>query len=218
MLSLPYKTLKNQIMKNVFTNTKKGILMVTLFATLLSFANEAPFFSIKNVAERTSLTLIDVKQGNLLSIIDNNGIILYKELIQKSGIYTKGFDLTALPNGVYSFELDKDLEIKIIPFTVESSTVTFNKELEKTIFKPYIRVEENVVYLTKLALYEEPLKVEIYFTNTDGFPSEPELMYSENILNTKNINRIYRLSGLNNGNYKIVFKTNERSFTKEITN
>ena len=61
--------------------------MVTMFATLLSFANEASFYSIKNDAKRTSLTLDNVKQGNLLSIKDNNGIILYKEIIQKSGTY-----------------------------------------------------------------------------------------------------------------------------------
>ena len=99
--------------------------MVTMFATLLSFANDASLFNIKNDAERTSLTLYNVKEGNLLSIKDNNGIILYKELIQESGTYTKGFDLTALPNGAYVFELSKDFEINSIPFTVKSKVVVF---------------------------------------------------------------------------------------------
>jgi hypothetical protein len=122
-------------MKNVIKNTKKGILMVTMFATLLSFANEAPFYTIKKDAERTSLTLNDVKQGNLLSIKDDNGIILYKELIQKSGMYTKEFDLTTLPDGAYIFELDKDLEINTIPFTVNSNEVTnLMRELKETWF------------------------------------------------------------------------------------
>ena len=205
-------------MKNVIKNTKKGILMATMFATLLSFANEAPFYTIKKDAERTSLTLNDVKQGNLLSIKDENGIIVYKELIEKSGMYTKEFDLTTLPDGAYNFELDKDLEINTIPFTVYSNEVTFKKELEKTIFKPYARVKGDVVYVTKLALNEEPLKVDIYFTSFDGFSSKSELTYSENIQNTKLINRVYRLASLDKGNYKIVFKTDGRVFTKQITN
>jgi hypothetical protein len=205
-------------MKNVIKNTKKGILMVSMFATLLSFANEAPFYTIKKDAERTSLTLNDVKQGNLLSIKDENGIIVYKELIEKSGMYTKEFDLTTLPDGAYIFELDKDLEINTIPFTVNSNEVTFKKELEKTIFKPYARVKGDVVYVTKLALNEEPLKVDIYFTSFDGFSSKSELTYSENIQNTKLINRVYRLASLDKGNYKIVFKTDGRVFTKQITN
>jgi hypothetical protein len=75
-----------------------------------------------------------------------------------------------------------------------------------------------VVYVTKLALNEEPLKVDIYFTSFDGFSSKSELTYSENIQNTKLINRVYRLASLDKGNYKIVFKTDGRVFTKQITN
>ena len=203
-------------MKNVIKNTKKGILMVTMFATLLSFANEVSFYSIKNDANRTSLTLNNVKQGNLLSIIDNNGIILYKELIQKSGSYSKGFDLTTLPDGGYVFELDKDLEINSIPFMVNSNEVTFNKELEKTIFKPYTKVIGNVAIVSKLSLNEEPMKVEIYFNTLDS--TWPELVYSETVKNTTNINKVYRLTGLGKGTYKFVYTTEGRVFTKEISN
>ena len=92
-------------------HSKKGILMVTLFATLLSFAKDASFYTIKKDANRTALTLINVKEGNLLSIKDNNGVILYKESIQTTGTYTKGFDLTSLPNGAYLFELKKILKL-----------------------------------------------------------------------------------------------------------
>lgn len=199
-------------MKNVIRHSKKGILMVTMFATLLSFANEVSFFTIKNDAERTSLTLKNVKKGNLLSIKDNNGMILYKELIQKTGIYTKGFDLTALPDGSYIFEIDQDLEIKTIPFSVKSSIVLFNKEEEKSIFKPAIRVDSNLVYITKLALNGEPLKIDIYFSDT-GYS---ELMYSEKIENVKCIERTYKLTGLEAGSYKIVFQFEDRKLTKYI--
>lgn len=201
-------------MKNVIKHSKKGILMVTMFATLLSFANDATLFNIKNEAKRTALTLTNVKQGNLLSIKDNNGVILYKELIQKSGIYTKGFDLTALPNGAYTFELDKDLEISSIPFTVSSNVVVFDKEKEKTIFKPYIRVKNGLVYISKLALKKEPLKIEIYFSSFDSSISESLLF--ETIVGKKTINRIYKLEGLNLGSYKIVLHSEGRKFVTSI--
>lgn len=202
-------------MKNVITNTKKGFLMVTLFATLLSFANEVSFITIKNDAKRTSLTLENVKEGNLLSIKDYNGIILYKELIQKTGIYTKGFDLTALPDGLYLFELDSDIEIKTIPFAVESNIVTFNKDLETTTFKPYVRVEGDMVYITKLALNNAPLKIDIYFENGISL-SDSELVYSEIVKDTKKIAKIYKLSGLNKGSYKITVTSEGRAFTTLI--
>ncbi|MFG6685437.1 hypothetical protein ACGK9U_02555 [Mariniflexile sp. HNIBRBA6329] len=203
-------------MKNVLNNSKKGILMVTLFATLLSFANEVSIFNIKNDAEKTSLTLNNVKQGNLLSIKDNNGIVLYKELIQESGTYTNGFDLTTLPNGGYIFELDKDVEIQTIPFTVSVNTVTFNKEMEATIFKPVTRIKGDVVYVSRLSLNKAPMEIAIYFTASESAYNSPELIYSETVKNTENANRIFKLSGKDKGNYKIVFTTEGRVFTKEI--
>lgn len=186
--------------------------MVTMLATSLSFANESSFFTIKNDAEKTSLTLENVKKGNLLSIKDDNGIILYKELIQKPGVYSKGFDLTTLPNGKYIFELDQDVEINIIPFSVNSNIVSFNKELEKTIFKPLVRVKDDMAYITRLTLDETPLEIEVFYTDSNEY----ELVYSEKIENTQNIARVLKLSDLKIGSYKMVFHTEDREFTKII--
>ncbi|MDP5158513.1 MAG: hypothetical protein NWQ07_08055 [Flaviramulus sp.] len=199
-------------MKNVIKHLKKGILLVTMLTTIYSFANKSSFYSIKNDTKKTSLTLNNVKKGNILSIIDINGIILYKEVIENSGIYSKGFDLTYLPDGFYTFELDKDLEIKTIPFTVNYNNVVFNKKEEKTIFKPYTRVKDDFVYISKLALNNDPLKIEIYFLNDYDY----ELVYTEKVINTKNIEKTYKLTGLKKGDYKIVIETEGKTFTKNI--
>ena len=199
-------------MKNVIKHLKKGILLVTMLTTIYSFANESSYYSIKNDTKKTSLTLNNVKKGNILSIIDINGIILYKEVIENSGIYSKGFDLTYLPDGFYTFELDKDLEIKTIPFTVNYNNVVFNKKEEKTIFKPYTRVKDDFVYISKLALNNDPLKIEIYFLNDYDY----ELVYTEKVINTKNIEKTYKLTGLKKGDYKIVIETEGKTFTKNI--
>lgn len=189
--------------------------MVTMFATLLSFANEVSFITIKNDAEKTSLTLTDVKQGNLLSLKDKNGIVLYKESIQKAGNYTKGFDLTKLPNGTYSFELDKDVEISTIPFTVIAGAVTFNKEDEKVFYKPVTRVIGDRLYVTKLSLDAAPLKIDIYY-EANGDNSFQEPVYSETIENTKIIERVYKLTNLEHGNFEVVYHTDGRIFRKTI--
>ena len=186
--------------------------MVTMFFTILSFANDDSLFIFKNNAKKTSLTLNNVNQGNILSVKSNNGVILFKELIKKSGKYTKGFDLTALPNGTYFFEIEKELKISSIPFTVSSNVVLFKKEKEKTIFKPFARVENNLVFVSKLALNKEPLKIDVYFNTTSGY----ELVYTEHIENTKVIERVYKLNEINDGSYKIVFNSENREFIKLI--
>ncbi|NNC49587.1 MAG: hypothetical protein HKO01_03530 [Flaviramulus sp.] len=199
-------------MKNVIKNSKKGILMVTMFAASLSFAKETSFFTIKNDVKKTALTLKNVKAGNLLSIIDDNGVILYKEIIQKTGIYSKGFDLTAFTDGAYLFELNKDLEIITIPFSVKSNTVIFNKEKGKTIFKPYFKVKEDVLYISKLTLNETPLTVAIYYVNS----GESELKYSETVENTMDYKKAFKLTGLEEGSYKVIVTSEDRTYVKNI--
>lgn len=195
-------------MKNTIKTIKKSLLVVTVFAATLGNAAEITSIN-KEVVNETSLTLKNVKKGNLLSIKDYNGVILYKELINFSGTYKKGFDLTALPNGAYYFEVDKDLEIKTIPFTVKSNEVIFNKEAEVITFKPYVRQKNDLVLISKLAPNLEPLNVTVY-SETNG---DYELAYSEKIEGSQTIERTYKLE---KGNYKIVFKSDNKQFTKFI--
>ena len=200
-------------MKNVIKTSKKGILMVTMMAASLSFATEnASFINIKDDARKIAVTFADVKEGNLLSIKDENGIILYKESIQKTGVYTKGFDLTSLPDGDYIFELNKDVEITSIPFTVKASEVLFKKEMETTFFKPVTRVKGDLVFITRLSLEKAPMEIEVYSESTGTY----ELMHSETVKNTERVERLYRLTGLNKSDYKIVYKTEGRVFTEII--
>jgi hypothetical protein len=196
-------------MKNVLNNSKKGILMVTMFATLLSFANEASF--IKDDAKKTALTLTDVKAGNQLFIKDANGNILYSELIQKSGIYSKGFDLTSLPHGDYIFELDKDLEIKTIPFSISFKNVVVNRSKGTTSYKPHLKQKGNLLFVTKLSPNLEAMKISIYADNN----SEYELLHSEKITGVQAIERVYKLE---KGNYKIIINSDNKEFTKFINN
>jgi len=203
-------------MKKVIGNTKKGLLMVVMLASSLSFASEGtPFFRLLNNAKKTALTLENVREGNTLYIKDHYGVKLYEEVIHTNGLFSKGFDLTALPNGDYHFELDTEMQIKVIPFTVESNAIEVDSEMAEIIFKPTIRVKDNLVFVSKLALDNEPLKIEVYYEK----PYDSELMLTETIKGTKNIERVYKLTDdLKNGDYKIVFHTNGREFTKFIAN
>lgn len=203
-------------MKALVKNTRKGILLVAMLAATLSFASEGNFsFSSLSRAKKTALTLENVKEGDILYIKDLNGVKLYEEIILINGFYSKGYDLTALPNGDYHFELDTDVHVKVIPFTVESNAIKVKFEKVKTIYKPTIRVKGDLVFISKLALNDEPLKVDVYYEKSNN----SDLVLTETIKGTKNIERVYKLTDdLKNGDYKIVFNTNGREFTKLIRN
>lgn len=190
-------------MKKVFKNS---LIVIALFGSIISYANLIPSSSREGVTN-TSLSFEHVKVGERLIIKSESGAIIYRESIKESGSYHKEFDLTSLPNGSYYFELDKDVEIQIIPFEVKDTQVTFKKDAANSIFKPIITTNENVVSLNMLSLNLEPLQVKIFFDSGDH-----ELIYSEQIINKNNIQRVYRLLKNVNGKYKVVCNTQGRTF------
>lgn len=184
------------------------MVLVLLFSML--FSNATELASLKNVEDgKTMLLLTKVIKGEQLIIKDHLGLIVYKEIISQDGTYNKAFDLTALPDGNYHFELDQFMRIQIIPFKVTSNMVTFHKKEETVIHKPYVKVQEQFLYITKLALEREPLHIALYYRNA--------LIHTETIKNTQKIERAYKLSEANTGVYKLVFETNGRTFVEKVT-
>ncbi|WP_194768635.1 hypothetical protein [Tamlana sp. I1] len=198
-------------MKNVITIAKKGILAGALLVSVLGFAKDAKV-SVKKDAKVTSITLENVKQGDLISIKDTNGIVLLKKLVASAGTYQKGFDLTGLPIGNYFFEVDKDLEVQTIPFKINMINVEFNKSGETTNYKPHTKQEGDYVYLTKFCPNHEATIISIYGEITEG---DYKLIHSEKIENTQKIEKVFKL---NKGNYKIKIHSNNKEYTKFINN
>ena len=188
--------------------TKRSLIILGLFTSLLSFANDEHKTIKEKEPKVTNVSFKNVKLGSMLSIKDINGLVLYKESIVKKGAYSKGFDLTALPNGEYYFELDSELKIVIIPFNVVSNQVKFKKEEEFTIFKPNIRVKDDIVYVSRSSDSESPVNYRIYYQKNN------DLVYSEKLEVVKNFNRIFDFSTSEKGTYLFVFFTEGRKFSK----
>lgn len=195
---------------------KKGILLVTIMGTMLSYASKPYAFEVNNEIKKTMVVINSVKEGQVLVIKDYFGVVLYKELIEKTGDYTKGFDLTALPDGNYYFELDKDLEIQVIPFNVRANKVEFHKEKETKFFKPIVRFNENKILFSRLSLDYKPLTLKIYYDDFSG-NSNYELIHTDKFDNTKIIERVYALDKEKRGKYRIVVQTEGHEFSKTMT-
>ena len=192
---------------------KKILVLVVLFTTLLSYASKYSSLTILNDERTTTLELNNVRPGNLLRVIDSKGTLLYKEKINTSGNYYKGFDLSHLPNGDYHFELVKDFEVKIIPFKVSLSKVTINKNEEVSIFKPSIRVDNDTVLINKLTLNNNPVSIKVYYENLN----DSELIFSEEVLNTHTIVKSIKLDKKVKGDYKVVVESDEKVYTKSLS-
>ena len=192
-------------MKNLGKNLLVAIL---LFGTMGVEAN-----TIKKDSEIkpsvTVLKYLNVKEGNKVIIKDNYGVVLYNEAIQTDGQYIKGFDLSTLPKGDYSFELDKGLEIQIKPFKVTEGKVEFVNDENHTIYKPVIRKKNGLVFVSQLTFEEE---VEIEILNNSN-----NVLYSELVDTDIELRKIFDFSELPINDYKVVIKSKNRRFINRIT-
>ena len=193
------------------TAIKKSLVLVAIFlATSVSYGNEITS-NTNNVKDGlTNVTFKDVKKGSILFIKDMNGLVLYREIIKESGKYAKGFDLTSLPDGDYYFEMNKDVEISIIPFKVASSVGTLDKTTESNIFKPVVFVNNKKVHISKISLESEVLRVKIFSENS-------KLVYSGSIKIKGDVfGKTYDFSTSLKGRYTIVITSKGRTFVEKI--
>jgi len=193
------------------TAIRKSLVLVAIILTVtVSYGNEISGNTNNGKSARTNVTFKNVKKGTVLSIKDENGLILFKESIQQNGNYSKGFDLTSLPDGDYYFELNKEVEIKVVPFKVTASVVEFNKTAEVNFFKPVVFVNGKNVHISKMAMANDAIEVQILSDNGD-------IVHTEKIEKEGHVlGKIYDFSTSEKGVYTIVMKTNGRWFVENI--
>ena len=191
------------------TIIKKSLVVALMLGTLISYAKEGIISNDNDAKETVKIEFKDVKKGQVLTIKDSEGVTIYNKEIKSEGNYSKIFNFSALGNGKYTAELNKDFEIVIKQFYVKNGLVTFLNNKNEKVFKPVIRAEGNLVYLSKIAFNNQPLNVVIYYNN--------EKILSETIKGGKILKRVYKLSKNQSGNYRVVINTDDRSYFKDIT-
>lgn len=190
---------------------KNFAVVALMFGTLVSYANNKTNTTETTVGKNTvKVEFKNVKEGHILNIKNDNGEVVYKKEVKKSGTFSKIFNLSALENGNYSAELVKDFEIEIKNFEVKNGLVTFFDSNSEKIFKPVIRSEGNLIYVSKIEFNNKPLEVDIYYND--------EIVLSETLKGNGNeiLKRAYKLSDSKSGDYTIVINSNNRYYTKRF--
>jgi len=194
-------------MKNL---ARKSLVAIGLMMSLTTLANDGTSKIKENEKKVTNMRFENVAQGSTLTIKDVSGLVLYNEAIKQTGDYSKGFDLTSLPNGDYFFELNSELKIVVIPFKVNSSEVIFDKESEDSIYKPVVRTKENMVYVSRTKIEQTPLSYKIYYA------SNYDLVHEVDFEELEEVKKAYDFSAAKKGNYVFVFESKGRKFTKNV--
>ena len=189
------------------TIIKKYLVTFTILVSLANYATENNI-STPIDGKKVKVEFIAVRKGQVLSIKNANSIIMYSDVLEMAGNYARTFDLTGLENGKYKIELEKNFETIIKPFLVKNRLVTFLPEENKTIFKPVIRIEDNLLLISKISLENQPVKITLYYKG--------DVIYTENTRDGKILNRVFRLLKNKKGNYTVAISANEKKYSKRF--
>lgn len=194
-------------MKNL---ARKTVLVFTLMMSLTVLASNVEVETKDKSKKLTNVYFKSVEPGSQLIIKDLKGLILYKESIKNYGAYSKGFDLTNLPDGDYYFELDSELKLVVIPFKVEKNDVEFDKSSESTIYKPLVKMNNNLVYVWRTPTETTPMSYDIYYSDNN------DLVRSEEFTENEKVSKVYDFSTSRKGNYIFVFEIDGRKIKQTI--
>lgn len=181
------------------TLVKRILVLVLMLGTLTSYGNG----DLNKVS-----SFKYVIKGSHISVSDSSGEVIYSGQIKYNGNLTTLFDFTKLKNGKYRVEITRDYEIEINTIEVKNSLVTFLSAFHKTIHKPVFRSENARLLISKLALNDSQMKVELYY--------EDELIHSETVTGDKILNRVYRLDKTHKGKYTAIIRSDDRVFIENF--
>lgn len=160
-------------------------------------------------ANEAKVSFEKVERGAVLKLKDKPGNTLFRERIRTDGDYSRGFDLSKLPDAEYYFELDKENVIQVVPFRVRSNTVEFVENTEYKITKPQFQLKGDLLYISNASDENQTVEIKVYYEGR-------ELAYSESLSAAKNIRRVYDFSGSITGQYNIVVNSDGREFVENI--
>jgi len=191
-------------MKSIKTRV---LVVVFMLGTLVNYANNTNLETNLD-AKKIKVAFKDAKKGHQLIIKNSAGVILHTEEVEKKGDLVKVFDFSKLKNGNYTLELEKDFEIIIKSVKVNETEIIFDEASERKIFKPVVRNEANTLMISKIAFDKKPLQVTLFFND--------EVILSETVVSETILNRVYKLDSEQKGEYKVIIRNNNRSYTNQF--
>jgi len=175
------------------TTIKRILLATLMFGTLIANAENKDLTNPIH-KNKVNVEFKSVKEKQTLTVENENGLSIYKRGVDKLDVNSKIlFNVNSLKNILSKTNVDN---------------VLLDDDKNK-IFKPTIRTEENLVLISKIAFNKAPLYISLYY--------QGELIHAETLKGNSIVNRIYKLSATEKGDYKVVINTDNKVYNKNFS-
>ena len=145
-------------MKKTFRNLLVALLFVVTFKT---WANDGLDLKVNNEQG----LIVEVQrnhQGAELILKDEQGEIVFKDFVSNEDNYTKILDFKTLPQGDYTFILEKKFSISTSVIKKKEENIEIEPESYNLIFKPLYRNDKGKVLLYLANPEENKVEIKIF--------------------------------------------------------
>jgi len=143
-----------------------------------------------------------------LSIFDGNGVVLFRDNVKKRFDFRQKYDMSELPDGSYTFEIESGNRIKKYSFVITQGDIEIDDECE-AVYKPTI--VQNGKQLDVSYLNLESGEVSIFMYDPNG-----KQILNKDLSGVQSVGKRFDLSKLDAGIYKVVVRTPERTFSRNV--
>ena len=154
------------------------------------------------------LYMDSLDQTAKFTIFDENRFALYEESSEQLLDFKKRFDLSKLPEGSYTFEIEHGNKIRVYSFQVDEHVVKVSDEI-KEVFSPTILFKDDLLGISLLNPDAKDVKIELFDYKGNELISD---MHQEK----QNVAVRYNLTQLPMGTYTLIVKTNNRTYLKDL--
>jgi len=192
---------------------------VKITAIVMGLLLAIPAYS--NISDKVEMSVTGVKSFRLtlkdeannieIKIKDQFGQVLYREMVEKPVAYSRVFNVSPLPVGDYSLELEFPNKHQIIPLEIYNNQVALLDTEMTEYFKPTVRQDGTKVIVSMLNISKDPVRILIYDRSTN------QLLTEQKFKNQLNVGKQFDFSQVGSGKYLISMKSNDLSYSQTVT-
>ncbi|WP_010177444.1 T9SS type A sorting domain-containing protein [Aquimarina agarilytica] len=187
---------------------KLGLLSVALASSVIANASNKVKVEVL-ASNELSITMSEVVEGEVLSITNKKGKLVFSEILSATSSYTKTLDFSKLTQGVYYVKAETESAVKVTPFIIVPDQVKIIKGATKTYNAPVFKVENGIAEVSIDNKDLHDVSITVYAKNS-SIPLE------EVRLNTPKITKTYNFESLPVSEYKIVIYQGDYSYVKTV--
>jgi hypothetical protein len=188
---------------------KLAFTVAALAVATIATAVEKPKMNVIPLNSERAIVSVTNENSAIFEVsieAENGDLVYYKQTSEPVTDFRQVYDFKNLAEGKYVLNLQINDTKVMNDFRISGKGIEIGES--KVRFAPYFNFKNNELKLSYLNFDQENLK--LYFYNNEG------LVYESKLGRDFNITTGYDLSGLKNGNYRVVLSSFNNEFTYNL--